>query len=92
MCFNCGCGNADDDMGNTANITNQTFHHLADHLKKTVPETKQYVYQQLAGRLNHESLDPEVEEMFQNAAKAWGQSVEEAKKNTFALLKDQLKV
>lgn len=52
MCYNCGCGNPDDDMGNPENITNQTF---------------------------------------EKAAKAWGQSVDEAKKNALSLLKDEVK-
>ena len=25
MCYNCGCGNPNDDMGNPDNITNETF-------------------------------------------------------------------
>jgi hypothetical protein len=25
MCYNCGCGNPNDDMGNKDNITNATF-------------------------------------------------------------------
>ena len=25
MCYNCGCGNPNDDMGNPDNITNATF-------------------------------------------------------------------
>ena len=52
MCYNCGCGNPDDDMGSPDNITNQTF---------------------------------------EKAAKAWGQSPEEAKKNALKLLKQEVK-
>lgn len=51
MCYNCGCGMADDDMGDPKNITNKTF---------------------------------------EEAAKASGQSVEEAKKNALELLKKQV--
>lgn len=51
MCFNCGCGNPNDDMGNPKNITNKTF---------------------------------------EEAAKAWGQSEEEAKKNALKLLEKQV--
>jgi hypothetical protein len=25
MCYNCGCGKLDDDMGNPKNLTNKTF-------------------------------------------------------------------
>lgn len=51
MCYNCGCGNPDDDMGHADNITNKTF---------------------------------------DKAAKAWGQTQEEAKKETLKQLKKQL--
>lgn len=51
MCFNCGCGNPNDDMGNPKNITNKTF---------------------------------------EEAAKSWGQSDSEAKKNTLKLLQKEL--
>lgn len=29
MCYNCGCGMRDDDMGNADNITNQTIYKAA---------------------------------------------------------------
>ena len=51
MCYNCGCGMPDDDMGDPKNITNKTF---------------------------------------EEAAKASGQTVEQAKKETLELLKKQL--
>lgn len=51
MCYNCGCGIADDDMGDPKNVTTKTF---------------------------------------EDAAKASGQSVEEAKKQTLQLLKDEV--
>ena len=47
MCYNCGCDNPDDDMGNSDNITSKTF---------------------------------------EKAAKAWGQTKEEAMSNTLKLL------
>jgi hypothetical protein len=48
MCFNCGCDIPDDNMGNSDNISNETF---------------------------------------EKAAKAWGQTIDEAKENTYKLLK-----
>lgn len=51
MCYNCGCGIPDDDMGSADNITTQTF---------------------------------------EKAAKASGQSVKEAKKQSLAMLKKEL--
>jgi hypothetical protein len=52
MCYNCGCGIPNDNLGDPKNITNKTF---------------------------------------EEAAKAAGQSVDEAKRNTLALLKKVLK-
>ena len=40
---------------------------------------------------NMGSPDNITEETFEKAAKAWGQSVEEAKRNTLELLKKQIK-
>lgn len=51
MCYNCGCGNPNDNMGDDKNITNKTF---------------------------------------EEAAKSWGQSKEEAKKNTLKLLQKEV--
>jgi len=48
MCYSCGCGMPDSNMGDSRNITNKTF---------------------------------------EDAAKAAGESTEEAKRNTLALLK-----
>jgi len=58
MCFNCGCGLPDDDMGQG--------HAGHDHGKSITNET------------------------FKIAAESQGMSVEEAKKNTLALLKKEL--
>jgi hypothetical protein len=52
MCYNCGCGMPDSNMGDSRNITNKTF---------------------------------------EEAAKAAGETPEEAKKNTLKLLKKILK-
>lgn len=52
MCYNCGCGVPNDDMGHPQNITTKTF---------------------------------------EEAAKAMGQTAEEAKKETLKLLQKQLK-
>lgn len=83
MCYNCGCHSKYDDMGNHNNITEDTFKHLAEHMKKSLPETKFIVYNSLkAGK-----VDTHLEEMFEKASKAWGQSIDEAKKNTLDLLK-----
>lgn len=38
MCYNCGCGNPNDDMGNPANITNATFDKAAAAEKQSREE------------------------------------------------------
>jgi hypothetical protein len=59
MCYNCGCGLADDDMG-----------------------------------VGHAGLDPDGKSItaktFEEAAKSQGMSVEQAKKETLKLLKQEL--
>ena len=87
MCFNCGCFNPDDDMGSPDNITNNTLTHLSEHWNTTLPETKKRV---LAMIESGNITDSHVSEMFEKAAKAWGQSVEEAKKNAKELLKSEV--
>ena len=57
MCYNCGCGIPDDDMGKGA-VRNG------------------------GGAL--------VDDDFTHLAEKWGMTVEEAKKNTYKLLKNQL--
>lgn len=87
MCYNCGCRNPQDDMGHPDNITEQTFAHLAKHRGKTLPETKSEVLKILeSGQIN----DPHILEMLEKASKAWGQSIEEAKRNTISLLKEEV--
>jgi len=68
---------AHDNMGNDDNITEKTF--------EKVDKEKVYEY------LTQNSPNKEFDQMFEKAAKAWGQPVEEAKKNTLSLLKRQLK-
>jgi hypothetical protein len=93
MCYNCGCGNPQDDMGDTNNITEQTFAHMAEHSGESIGATKLSVYQLLqeeieTGKPIHEE---HLNEMFEKAAKSWGQSVEDAKRKTYDLLKYELK-
>jgi hypothetical protein len=38
MCYNCGCGNPNDDMGDPNNITNATFQKAADAEKQSMEE------------------------------------------------------
>lgn len=82
-------------MGHEDNITEQTFSHLAEHNNTSVNETKRMVYHLLEKQLTKKEAvkeDPHLTEMYEKAAKAWGQSVEEARKNTYQLLKQELKI
>ncbi len=87
MCFNCGCFNPNDDMGSPKNITNKTFKELADAKSVSFDEIRQQVLEYL----EQGSDNPEFEGIFIEAAKAWGQSVEEAKSNAKKLLVQELK-
>lgn len=40
MCYNCGCGNPGDDMGNPDNITTATFQKAADGEKQDLQTAK----------------------------------------------------
>lgn len=89
MCYNCGCHNRYDDMGDQNNITEETFAHIAKHDGKSLEEVKRDVYE-LLGKKGLKKEDPHLTEMFEKAARAWDQSVEEARKNTYKLLEDEL--
>ena len=41
MCYNCGCGMPNNDMGKAENITNQTFEAAARAMGQTEKESKQ---------------------------------------------------
>jgi hypothetical protein len=71
-------------MGSPDNITEETLKRLAQG--KDLNQFKK----DLLSQLQANNLDPKLETEFVKAAKAWGQSVEEAKKNTALLLKEQL--
>lgn len=86
MCYNCGCRNPDDDMGDVNNITTATLNHLSEHWGKTLPQTKIEVLKMLeSGKVS----DAHLVGMFEKASRAWGQSIDEAKKNTASLLKEE---
>lgn len=91
MCYNCGCHIPQDDMGSPDNITEQTLAHLAKHWDKTLPETKEELYNLLQTNDPELKQDHHLKQMFEKAALAWGQSIKEAYKNTHNLLKSELK-
>lgn len=83
MCYNCGCRIPQDDMGDPKNITDQTFKKLAEELGKNERETKELVKKYLQAA---DTNNKQIEKIFEEASKAWGQSVEDAKKNTLKML------
>lgn len=83
MCYNCGCQMSDDDMGHHDNITNHTIEHFA----KDQGEEVDVVRAKMMESLQKGEIPVGWEEMFDKAAKASNQSLEEAKKNTLDLLK-----
>ncbi len=40
MCYNCGCGMPNNDMGNPENITNKTFEAAAEAMGQPVKDAK----------------------------------------------------
>ena len=40
MCYNCGCGMPNNDMGKPENITNKTFEKAADAMGQAVKDAK----------------------------------------------------
>lgn len=87
MCYNCGCMLPDDPMGHEDNIVEEHFVSLAEKKGKSKKEIKAWVLDMLeAGKVT----DADVQEMFDKASKAWGQSGKEAEYHTKELLKDTL--
>lgn len=74
-------------MGDPQNITNQM---LSDMAKKEGVDERE-LKKELLEMLTTDSLDTKFTEMFENASKAWGQPIAEAKNETRKLLAQQLK-
>jgi len=51
MCYNCGCGMLDNDLGDPKNITNKTFEEAAKAAGETVEEAKRNVFEELKKQL-----------------------------------------
>ena len=47
MCYNCGCGVPDNDMGDPRSITNKTFEEAAKAAEQTVEEAKRNTFELL---------------------------------------------
>lgn len=55
MCYNCGCGIQDDDMGNADNITTATFEKAAKASGQSVEEAKKQTLEMLKKELGNNS-------------------------------------
>lgn len=96
MCYNCGCGLPDDDMGvGTAlldgkSITNETFRKLAEKWEMTEVQAKEFVYDLLAGKISDEQKEKFLSPIYDEAGMSQGMTTEEAKEETYKLLKQVL--
>jgi hypothetical protein len=90
MCYNCGCHIPDDDMGHPDNITGEMMRKIAKKLNQK-GDGRQFIYDYLEKQNSDPDFkNPELEEMFLKASKAWGQTVKESKRQTYNMLKSEL--
>lgn len=90
MCYNCGCHIPDDDMGHPDNITSDLMKKISKQLGAK-GDGRKLIYDYL----ETQSTDPEaknelLEKMFKKAAKAWGQTPKDAKRQTYNMLKSEI--
>lgn len=90
MCYNCGCQNPEDNMGDVNNITEGTLKHLSEHWGKSLQDTKLTLLKLLETQDKQLVEDEHLKQLFEKAAQAWGQSLDQAKENAKYLLKKQL--
>ncbi len=74
-------------MSHPDNITTDTLKALAKKRKVNLHDFQHALAHYL--ETPPAILDSEIEDMFKKAAKAWGQSVKDAKRQTFNLLKHE---
>lgn len=95
MCYNCGCGMANDDMGmghalkepNGKSITDETFKILAEQAKKSPEEIKKAALNQLQGESKTKVIS---DQLMKEAADSQGMSIQESEQETIKLLKKEL--
>lgn len=90
MCYNCGCHIPEDDMGHPDNLNTERIKAVAQQMGDKGDGRKLF-YDYLDTQMKDPNQKNEImEEAFNKAAKAWGQSVAEAKKQTYNMLKSEL--
>jgi hypothetical protein len=94
MCYNCDCGDPKDTMGNDDNITDQiTFAGLATKWGVTFDQVRQIVYNDLIGQPpTNPTQVADIAYMYDLAAKAWGQTIDEGRMYTLKLLKREMNI
>lgn len=90
MCYNCGCHIPDDDMGDPDNITSDMMKKVSKQLG-VKGDGRKLIYDYLkTQQTDTEAKNELIEEMFKKAAKAWGQTIKEAKRQTLQMLTSEL--
>ncbi len=93
MCYNCGCGIPEDDMGHKDNITEDKLEELSKKIGKDLHETKHYLLFVLEAYFekNKDLIkdDEHLTDLFEKASNAWGQDKKIAMKEAYKLLKKQ---
>lgn len=77
-------------MGHHDNITEKTFSTMAESENTTAQELKEQLYQRLVDDKQPVNNDPMYKELFEKAAAASNQSVDQAEEETQKLLKKTL--
>lgn len=98
MCYNCGCGLPDDDMGvghalaepNGKSLTDKSFKILSEKWNVSENEAKKITLELLTGEKNDIDLKSELNSLMDEAAKSQGMTIEESQDETIKLLKQVL--
>lgn len=77
-------------MGHPDNITTSTLKALSKTLG--VKDSRKNVFEYLEAQMQNPDApkNSDIEEMFLKASKAWGQSISEAKKQAYNMLKSEM--
>lgn len=98
MCYNCGCGIPDDDMGqghaeldpNGKSITNETFSKLGEKWGLDRHAAQQLVLDLLTGKAQDADKRQYMEHLYEHAAESQGMTIDQAKEDTQKLLQKEL--
>jgi hypothetical protein len=98
MCYNCGCGIPNDDMGqghaelehDGKSITDETFTKLGEKWGMDKHAAQMLVFNFINGDAHDEEKQQYMEHLYEHAAESQGMSKKEAENETLKLLKKQL--